>query len=427
MVTAISSGKLAVVIFEKAMETYQKQDMMLPLVDFERPNPASMQNSNNVLWRNVQQHAPILSGFDLTGQDQTIIEETYPAVLGTPANDLVTLQADQMRDQGYWERRGEVSGAQQATYLNQQIASAIATQGSLFFRTNTTSGFTAIATARRIINERQTFKMNGMACVLNDTDSLLYANDLAGRQTLQGRPETTWKTGQIGQNVSEFDVYEASFLPSLTGGANPASTVTGNQSFAPVGGSVTNNTLVTNVDYRIARIPVNTTVGYNVGDKVQFANGGTAVQSVGLADKTPSGNPMTFTIVSIVDGTHVDIFPKPIAVDDPGLTALQAAYANINTRILNAATMDRVNIDATNRTNIFFTKDSVEVLGGTIPANLFAEFNGMQVIHDTMKNGQEMYMVYKADPVAMTFTYRLFTWWGITVKNPSACGCFVTY
>ena len=243
-------------MFDEALDSYEHQMQMLDLVSFENPGAAGMQNSGNFIWRPVQQHAPIIDGWDLTGNEQDIIEEEYPAVLGTPKNDFVRQRADDMRDQRFWERRGRESGKRQATELNTLLATAIATQGSMFIRTDVTSGYVAVATAQALMNERQQYTSQ-RTFMLNDRDLLLYSADLAARQTLQGRPEQTWATGQIGQNIAEFDIFTGSFLPNLTGGANPATTVTGNQSFKPESGSVNATTgVVTNIDYRSATIPV---------------------------------------------------------------------------------------------------------------------------------------------------------------------------
>jgi len=420
-----STGKVVEVLFENAIETYEHQDMMLDKVDFFKPDAGDMQNGQNFVWRSVQQHAPIISGWDVSGQEQDIIEETYPSVLGTPSNDFVQQRADDLRDTRFWERRGKESGRKQGTELNRAIAAAMVTQGSMFYRSTATSGYNFISEGQTIMNERQGAN-NGRCFLLNDRDNNTFANDLAGRQTLQGRPEDTWSMGQIGQNVAEFDVYTASFLPNIAGGADPATTVTGNQSFAPEGGSVNTTTgVATNVDYRTADIPVAASGSYNVGDKVTFANSGTAVQSVGLADKQATGQAMTFTIAAKPDATTITVYPKPIAADDPALSATEKAYANINTRILNLATVNRVNTDASKKANLFWDKDAVEVLGGTIPSELFKQFDGMQVINSTMKNGQEMYMVYDGNIATMNFRYRLFTWYGITIRDPSRVGIAV--
>ncbi len=423
----LTAGKIAEVMFDKALETYEPQDMLLPTTTFMEPDGATMQNSGNTLWRPVQQHRPVISGWDLTGQEQGIIEETYAAYLGTPNNDLVSLRADDMRDTRFWERAGETAGRQQATQLNKDIATAIGTQGGMYIRSNATSGYDFIAEGQALMNERQGAQSQRIF-ILNDRDNLKYAKDLAARQTLQGRPESTWANGQIGQNVAEFDVYTGSFLPNLIGGADPATTVTANQSFAPTAGIVnTVNSTVTNVDYRYATIAVTASAAYNVGDKITIANGGVTIKAVGLADKSDTGIAMTFTVTGKPTGTSLQISPKPIALDDPALSILEKSYANVNTRILNAATVNRVNIDASKKANLFYDKDAVEVLGGTVPAELFKSFDGMKVINKTMKNGLKMYMIYDANMINMQFRFRLFTWYGITIKDPSRCGVATSF
>lgn len=416
------TGKIAEVLFENALDTIEDQTMLVDMCERFEPDSGSMQNANNVVWRPVEQQAVILDGWDLAGQETDIIEETYPAILGTPKNDFVSQRADDMRDMQFWERRGKRSGMQQAVELNKGIANAIATQGSLFYNSAATSGYEFISEAQALMNEQQRTQTDRYF-LLNDRDTLTFSADLAGRQTLQGRPADTWNTGQIGQNVAEFDVYTGSFLPNIIGGADPATTVTGDQSFKPEGGSVNTTTgQVTNVDYRSATIAVAASASYNIGDKVTFSNAGTPVNSVGVSDKTDTGIARTFTIVAKPSGTSITVYPKPIALDDPALSNIEKAYANIDTQILGTATVDRLNTATSNKSNLFWDKDAVEVLSGTIPANLFSEYDGMKVITETMSNGQQMYMVYDGNIENMTFRYRMFTWWGITVRDPQRCG-----
>lgn len=429
---AVESGKIAEVVFEEALEAIDDQMMLIDTnkVDRFQPNSATMQNANNIIWRPVEQQAPIISGWSVGGQEQNIIEETYPALLEDPNNDYVEVRVDDLRDMEFWRRRGRRSGRQQAVELNKQLAQRIALQGSLFYRFDTsssTSGFDFISEAQATLNEQQR-SVSNRCFLLNDRDTRTFAQDLAGRQTVQGRPEMTWDKGQIGQNVAEFDVYTGSFLPILTGGADPATTVTAESKFVPEGGSVDTSTgVVTNVDYRIATIPVTSSASYNVGDKVTFTNGSDPVYAVGASDKTNTLVERTFTIVAIPSGTSVSIYPKPIALNDGDLTLTQQAYANVDTYIDNGAVMNRVNIDDSARTNIFWDKEAVEVISGTIPADLFKSWDGKRTIQETMANGQEMYMIYDSDIQDMNFRYRLFTWWGITIRDPSRCGVAVTF
>jgi hypothetical protein len=146
-----------------------------------------------------------------------------------------------------------------------------------------------------------------------------------------------------------------------------------------------------------------------------------------LSDKNGTGQAMTFTIVAKPSATSITVYPKPIAADDPGLSTLQKAYANVNTRILNAAVVNRLNVDATNKTNLFFDKSAIEVVGGSIPAELFKQYDGMKVVSSKMANGLTMYMVYDGNIATMNFRYRIFTWYGVTVANPQNCGVAVSY
>lgn len=427
-----NTGKIVEVMFENALDTYNEQDSLLDLTSFISPEAAGMQNANNFLWRPVEQHAPIIEGWDLSGQEQEIIEETYPAILGTPKNDFVRQRADDLRDMRFWERRGQQSARQQVSELNKTIINAITNQGTMFYRSNATSGYNFIAEAQALMNERQGF-MTDRCFVLNDRDNLRFGQDLAARQTLQGKPEMTWASGQIGQNIAEFDVFTGSYLPNLAGGASPDTTVTGNQSFKPEGGSVDASTgQVNNVDYRRAQITVAASANYNVGDKIKFTNttsedGSQDVLALGLGDKTVTDQAMTFTVIAKPSATTMVIYPKPIANDDSALTATERAYSNVNTTIKNGATVERLNTDTLNKVNAFWDKDAVEVYGGTIPANLFSEFDGNKVISETMKNGLEMYMLYDGNIEDMTFRYRLFTWYNITIKDPSRVGVAVTF
>ena len=421
---ALTTGKIAEILFEEAIDTFESQEMILDKVNFWTPNAADLQNAGNTLWRTVEQHAPIIDGFDLTGLATGIIEETYPAVLGTPTNDFVEQRIDDIRDPQFWERRGRVSGRRQASKLNQAVTQAIVEQASLHIRSTATSGYNFISEAQAVMNERQLNKDRRRCFLLNDRDTLTYGADLAARQTLQGRPEQTWTTGQIGMNIAEFDVYTASFLPNLVGGASPNTTVTGNQSFAPQAGSVNATTkVVTNVDYREADIPVASSASYTVGDKFRFQNPSNVdVNAIGLDDKTDTNQPMTFTVVSIPDATTLTIYPKPIAEGDGALSTLELAYANINTPILNGALVVRLNTDTSVKVNLFWDQDAIEIIGGEVPAELFKEFSGKKVITETMRNGQRMYMIYDGNITTFNFQWRMFTWYGITIANPSAVG-----
>lgn len=427
----LSTGKIVEIVFEKFVETYEQQMQLLDLVDFEEPDGSNLQDASNVVWERVQQHAKVEEGWDMSTKKTGVIEETVPLVLGEPLNDPVQLRADDMRNESYWSRRAEESGKRQATELNKRIADAIILQGSLSYRIEPDSGFDFISEAQTMMDERQLHDFKRYF-ILNNRESKRFASDLAARQTLQGRPEQVWKTGQIAQNVAGFDIFTASYLAAFNNVGGTVS-ITADQSFKPEGGTVNPITKeVSNVDYRTATMGPFTgagVAGILPGTKVYF--GVTGPKAIGLADKTPTGQPMYFTVIENQNPNLV-VYPKPIAADDlapayggavgGSLTPLQIAYANVDTTIKNGDILNFVLTTSTYPTNIFFDRTAVKVIGGTIPATFFAQFGGKKVVSRKLSNGLTLYLLYDSNIDTMMLDMRLFTWYGITVVNPSNCG-----
>ena len=51
----------------------------------------------------------------------------------------------------------------------------------------------------------------------------------------------------------------------------------------------------------------------------------------------------TFSITRVIDGTHIEITPKPIALDDASLTKEEKAYANVNTSLADTTPVNVLN------------------------------------------------------------------------------------
>ncbi len=424
----LSTAKIAEVYFESILETWDVQTDLLPMTTYGEPDGKKMQVSGNSYWESVEQHSNIVEGDDLSGVTPSgIIEESVKISLGTLKNTWTLQTAKDMRDNQFWVRKGKVDAKTQAQRLNTDIAAAINSQGSIFYRSNDANGLSFMSEAQMLMNERQ-LPDSQRYFMFNDRTSGKFATELGSRQTVQGRPEDAWVSGQIGKNICGFDPYTGSFLPNITGGATPDTTVTGDQSFKPEGGSVTDATnTVENVDYRYASVVVAASANYAVGDKIKFINGATDVYALGLGDKVNTGQAMTFTVVSKPDATHLMIFPKPIAYDDAALSDHEKAYANIDTQILDTAVVRRLNTEASEKTNIFWDQSAIKVVGGTLPANMFQEFNSAKVITKSLSNGLPVYCLYDGDIADLTFRYRIVAWTGVTVVNPSNAGVCVSY
>lgn len=430
---ALTATKIVAEYMGKAIETFESQDTLLSRVKvINDVDPASLQNGNNTIWRRVVQQGSSIDGWDLTGLETGITSQGYYAYLGTPENTFVGLRADDLRDMSYIRDQAAVDGEKRASVLNKRINDTIRTTGSMYYRSAATDGFDFISTAQAGLDKRQS-RTPDRYVALNDTHNRIFGSSLASRQTLQGQPDKTYQSGDLYKSIAGFDIIKSSSIGQLTGGAAIGTTVTANVSLAPLGGTVTNPALATaqlsvvNNDYRYGTIPVTASASYNVGDRVKFTNGSADVLAVGRDDKTVTDEAMTFVIVDKPNGTSVVVWPRPIAADDPALTAEQKAYANINTRILSAATMNRVNTDASTQPSLFWQKDSIEVLGGQVPMELLGQWGGMKVATERLSNGLYMYMLYDGNIANLQARWRMFIWYGVNNAKPADNGVLVKF
>lgn len=425
----LTAGKIVAEYMGAAVEYYDSQQSMIPYVKVvDNVRPADLQNSGNSIWRKVAQQGLSQTGWDLTGQEQNIISQMYQASLGLPEGNLLSLRVDDLRDMSYIRDQGRIDGEKRLSVLNKAIVDSIRNTGSLIYRSNATSGYDFISKAKTIMDKRQSRKSDRFFA-LTDDHNALFGSDLAARQTLTGQPAETYQEGLLFKNIAGFGVTTSSSISAIAGGANPAATVTNTVSLAPQSGTVNTTTnTVTNVDYRYSgSIVVSSSSGYNIGDRVTFANGGVPVYAVGRDDKTVTSDAMTFTIIEKPSSTTVVLWPRPIAANDPGLSLAEKAYANINTQILATATMNRVNIDTSTQPSLFWQKDSIEVLSGEVPMELLGQFGGMKVAKERLKNGLMLYMLYDANIYNVSATWRQFIWYGVNNARPMDNGIAIKF
>lgn len=431
---ALTATKIVAEYMGQAVETFESQQTLLSRVKVINDiDPAKMENGNNTIWRRVVQEGASLDGWDLTGQEQGIISQGYYAYLGTPENTFVGLRVDDLRDMSYIRDQAAADGEKRASVLNKRINDTIRTTGSMYIRTNVTDGFDFVSQAQAALDKRQS-RTPGRTIALNDTHNRLFGSSLASRQTLQGQPNATYQSGELYKSIAGFDVIKSSSIGQLSGGAAIGTTVTANVSLAPLGGTATNPALstaqlsVVNNDYRYGTIPVTASASYNVGDRVKFTNPSTGdVLAVGRDDNTVTDEAMTFVIVDKPSGTSLVVWPRPIAADDPALSASEKQYANINTRILNTAVVNRVNLDASTQPSLFWQKDSIEVVGGKVPMELLGQWGGMKVATERLSNGLYMYMLYDGNIANLQARWRMFIWYGVNNAKPMDNGVIVKF
>lgn len=413
---ALSSGKIIATFYDKALKALEEQDAMSNLVEVDSIAMDTMQNTTDQYWRNVEQQAPVIVGRDLTGQQTDVIEQVYPLTVSAPRNDFFELNVSQLRDEGFMDRRAKAAAKKLSSDLNKQIADEVAAKGSLYYESSSVD-FDFVAEADAILDERQAYRDDGSSFFLNSRANQQMAGNLASRTLYpSNRSEMAYAKNQVGENVAGFDMYRASFAGNIAPALNATTTTVSTDVVdVPAGQHTVGGTLV-NLDYRYGTIPFTAVTNFQVGDVITVAG----VNSLGVMDKSDTGELMTFRIIDI-SGTDVTVYPKPIAADQAGITAAEAAYANISTSIDSGDVISKVNV-AGGKVNSFWANDSICVVNGREPLELLGEFAGMKVERETMSNGVDLYIAYDASIDTLNAKIRLFTRYGVVNKDPSRNG-----
>ena len=411
--------KTVIAFYDDALKQLNDDFSYASLAEVDTIEPGRLQNANDIYWRNVEQQRPIISGWDLTGQETSTIEQGYPLQLEDPKNDFMEYRIDDLRDRGFMTRAARASAKKQNSFLNKRIAELVADTGTLTYESSS-AGFDFVAEADTLMTERGAYRDMGASFFLNPRTNQIMASDLASRTLYpDNRSEAAYNSALIGQNVAGFDIYRAptyGVIPARVNGTG--GTVATNVTEVPEGFNSAGTNSVQNVDYRVGSIELGAGEGANfqVGDVITVSG----VNALNVMDKTDTGELMTFRVTAISTDT-LSVYPKPIAADQAGITDEQAAYANISTSIDSGATVSATNVNGGNA-NSFWANDSICVVNGRQPFEILNEFDGMKIVSETLDNGLDLYMAYDANLATVNARVRLFTRWGLCNKDPSRNG-----
>lgn len=416
---ATDSLKTVIAFYDDALKQLNDDFSYASQVEVDTIEPNRQQNANDIYWRNIEQQRPIITGWDLTGQETSTIEQGYPLQLEDPKNDFMEYRIDDLRDRGFMQRAAMASAKRQNAELNKRIANLVADTGTLTYE-SATSGFDFVAEADTLLTERGAYRDMGSSFFLNPRTSQVMASDLASRTLYpDNRSEAAYNSALIGQNVAGFDIFRAPTYGTVPARVNATGgTVSANVTEVPEGFNSAGSNSIQNVDYRVGSIPLGVGEGANfqVGDVVTVAG----VNALNVMDKTDTDQLMTFRVVSISTDT-LNVYPKPIAADQAGITTEQAAYANISTSIDSGDAVSATNVNG-GSANSFWANDSICVVNGRQPFEILNEFDGMKVVSETLDNGIDLYMAYDANLATVNARVRLFTRWGLVNKDPSRNG-----
>ncbi|EAB5378241.1 coat protein [Salmonella enterica] len=420
---SLKEGQLVTYAIDEIIETVQNLTPMASKTSKYTPPAASMQRSSNTVWMPVEQEAPTQTGWDLTNKQTNVLELSVKCNMGDPDNDFFQLRADDLRDERSYRRRIQASAKKLANNIETAIAKQATEMGSLVVHdarsigpSTGLTGWDFLASAEELMFARELNRDMGISYFLNPSDYRKAGRDLTAGDIFGRVPEDAYHNGTIQRQVAGFDdVMRSPKLPTVVGSTVTGVTVTGAQKFKPQAFTTDTDGNNENVDNRVATVVVSSTTGLKRGDKISFAG----VKYLSQMAKNVLTDDATFSITRVIDGTHIEITPKPVALDDATLTAEEKAYANVNTSLAASATVTLLNVASTTA-NIGWADDSIRLLSQPIPVTheLFA---GMKTQSFSIPGvGINGIFATQGDINTLTGLCRIAVWYSACAVRPEA-------
>ncbi|EAX6325070.1 P22 phage major capsid protein family protein [Salmonella enterica] len=420
---SLKEGQLVTYAIDEIIETVQNLTPMASKTSKYTPPAASMQRSSNTVWMPVEQEAPTQTGWDLTNKQTNVLELSVKCNMGDPDNDFFQLRADDLRDERSYRHRIQASAKKLANNIETAIAKQATEMGSLVVHdarsigpSTGLTGWDFLASAEELMFARELNRDMGISYFLNPSDYRKAGRDLTAGDIFGRVPEDAYHNGTIQRQVAGFDdVMRSPKLPTVVGSTVTGVTVTGAQKFKPQAFTTDTDGNNENVDNRVATVVVSSTTGLKRGDKISFAG----VKYLSQMAKNVLTDDATFSITRVIDGTHIEITPKPVALDDATLTAEEKAYANVNTSLAASATVTLLNVASTTA-NIGWADDSIRLLSQPIPVTheLFA---GMKTQSFSIPGvGINGIFATQGDINTLTGLCRIAVWYSACAVRPEA-------
>ena len=413
------------VAFENILEGFNDALVMSRNVSVYNTDGSMMERTNDVIWRPQPYIATSINGAPRTDISSSFINFTQlavPATLGFNKTVPFALDAKELRDQLQEGRLGDAAKQKLASDINVAIMNVAAAQSTIVVaRSNAPGGYSDVAECDAAFNE-QGVQMFDRYLALSSRSYNGMAADLAGRETMTGKPTTAYEKSYVG-TVAGFETYKMDYANRIVGNTTPVGDITingANQYYTPRATSTAGTGETANVDNRFQSLNVTLAAGavLRVGDAFKLAG----VNSVHHITKGDTGQAKTFRVISITSGGGTagnnTIVISPPIISAQGGTDAEEQYQNVTATPANGAVATILNVDNAD-INVFWQKDALEILPGryAIPSNA-----GVDIMRGTTDQGIELVMQKFYDINNAITKYRLDTFFGVVNKQPEMSG-----
>lgn len=402
------------VAFENILEGFNDAMVISRNVAKFGTNGELMERANDTIWRPMPY---ILNSQDrtvgsaVTPQDATQL--SVPARLTEKRNVSWNLNALELRDALQEGRLGQAAYQRLASDINTKVRDVASLQGTLVVPITGAAGdYDDIALAESMMNE-QGIPEGDRYLALTTRDYNGLAGNLAGRQTMTGKPTSAYERSFVGM-IAGFDTYkiDAGKRIAAAAGGGSITIATNGAQVRYVPDNVDGNG--NNVDNRYQTVTVSSTTSVAAGDCFTIAG----IEAVHQITKESTGQLKTFRVISVASSTTMVISPPMIGANSSP-TAAELAYKNINVASTSGtAAINWLNDNATGA-NPFWHKDSIELLPGryAVPTD-----QGVDIMRGTTDQGLEVVMGKKFDNSTFTSLYTLDVLYGVVNTNPQMNG-----
>lgn len=428
---SLTEGKLVNYAIEEVVKTLETIETFTDMAQTYNQSGRDLQRGNNTWWKPIEQQSRTQDGWDITGNEDGIIELSIQGNLGDPSNAYFGLRADDVRDETSYRRKIQ-SYAKRLVGEVEERGLERAVKGGAFAVTDSnaigSTNFTlwdALGAAEDKMYDLEYAKSKGVCAWLNSADYRAGGKELTqSTANYSGKlPDDAYNKGLLQQQVSGIsNVYKHNRLPVMTA-QSVVLTVNGAQTFAPISTEVSPSGTEVPFDNRFATLTVTgTAASVNIGDKFSIAG----MKAVSRDGKIESGDDMTFSVQAI-NGQVLTISPRPYAWDerpvaDGGSGVLsrdEAAYSNVSTAFNNADTLVWLNTTA-GKANVIMTKDAMVLASSPIPTDheLFADLRTKSFSAGKI-NG---IIGFESSLGSLTGQCRIAIWYDWQIEKPEEIG-----
>ena len=389
-------------MFENLVEGFDANCVISQECDTSYPDAKSMQRAGDTFYKKQNYHADIVTGLDISASaDTDIIERFVPTVFRSPDNVRYQLDAKELRDHDHMKKMGTAAALRLSAEVDKNIYAAVALRSNIIVKKVGAITWDDGATAEAVMISRGITNAD-RKMFLNPFDYSVIAKDLGNRAYMGDRNKDAYERSKV-PDIAMFSTFRTDNVVNLAA----IGTVTGTTVSANPLHTVTAMTGDVPTDNRQGALVV---AGANIantknGDCFTIAN----VNAVHMIDKSDTGQPMTFRIISGGGTANLQISPKIIT---------SGPYQNVSTAAIATAPITFLNT-VTKPVNAFWAQGAVCLDYGRLE---FPQGTGAQVMTANTKNGVPIVMVAQINAQTGKLFVRATTLYAATVLDPEKAG-----